>query len=99
MKEREQIIRRWFDMWLLGEDSGISDLFTEDTVYILRAGARNTTARKNSATGLPSGMPGERSWRGTSVNISIRGIKQWWSGFSAAKWRTERSRLLMGSPL
>lgn len=34
MNEREQIIRRWFDMWLRGEDTGISNLFTEDAVYI-----------------------------------------------------------------
>lgn len=34
MKEREQIIRRWFDMWLRGEDTGIADIFAADAVYI-----------------------------------------------------------------
>lgn len=34
MKEREQIIQRWFDMWLRGEDSGILDIFTENAVYV-----------------------------------------------------------------
>lgn len=34
MKEREQIIRRWFDMWLLGGDTGIADVFAPDAVYI-----------------------------------------------------------------
>lgn len=34
MRERERIIRRWFDMWLRGEDSGIWDIFTENAVYI-----------------------------------------------------------------
>lgn len=34
MKEREQIIRRWFGMWLRGEDTGIADIFAADAVYI-----------------------------------------------------------------
>lgn len=34
MKEREQIIRRWFGMWLRGEDTGIADIFAADAVHI-----------------------------------------------------------------
>jgi len=34
MKEREKIIRLWFEMWLRGEDLGIDDIFTEDAVYV-----------------------------------------------------------------
>ena len=31
---REDIIRKWFGMWLAAEDTGITDIFTEDSVYI-----------------------------------------------------------------
>ena len=31
---REDIIRKWFGMWLAAEDTGITDIFTEDAVYI-----------------------------------------------------------------
>lgn len=34
MKERENRIRLWFEMWLKKEDLGILDLFTRDAVYI-----------------------------------------------------------------
>ena len=34
MDDREKIIRLWFDMWLDKKDSGISDIFSENTVYI-----------------------------------------------------------------
>ena len=34
MDDREKIIRLWFDMWLNKKDSGISDIFSENTVYI-----------------------------------------------------------------
>ena len=33
MKERERIIRLWFDMWLKQQDLGIDDIFAEDVVY------------------------------------------------------------------
>jgi len=33
MKEREKIIRLWFDMWLRQTDLGMNDIFTEDIVY------------------------------------------------------------------
>lgn len=33
-QQREERIRRWFSMWLEGEDSGIEDLFAPDAVYI-----------------------------------------------------------------
>lgn len=34
MNQREKRIRLWFDMWLKKEDLGISDLFSEEAVYI-----------------------------------------------------------------
>lgn len=33
MDRREEIIRRWFGMWLSGKDTGLSDIFSEDAVY------------------------------------------------------------------
>lgn len=30
MKEREKIIKLWFDMWLQQKDLGIDNIFTED---------------------------------------------------------------------
>lgn len=33
-KQREEQIRRWFSMWLKGEDAGLEELFSEDAVYI-----------------------------------------------------------------
>lgn len=34
MKEREKVIRLWFDMWLQKKDLGISEIFSDNTVYI-----------------------------------------------------------------
>lgn len=34
MKQREKIIRLWFDMWLKKSDLGISDIFLQDAVYV-----------------------------------------------------------------
>ena len=34
MNEREKIIRLWFDMWLQKKDLGISEFFTDNSVYI-----------------------------------------------------------------
>lgn len=33
MDRREEIIRRWFGIWLSGKDTGLSDIFSEDAVY------------------------------------------------------------------
>ena len=33
MEDREQAVRRWFDMWLHARDEGILSLFTPDCVY------------------------------------------------------------------
>lgn len=32
-RDREKIVRKWFDMWLNQEATGIDDIFTEDVVY------------------------------------------------------------------
>ena len=34
MEQREAAIRRWFEMWLTKQDTGIRDLFAPDAVYI-----------------------------------------------------------------
>ena len=33
MKEREKIIRLWFDMWLQQQDLGIDVIFTDNVIY------------------------------------------------------------------
>lgn len=33
LQRREAAIRRWFAMWLKGQDEGLEELFTEDVVY------------------------------------------------------------------
>ena len=33
-EQRESMIRRWFEMWLLGRDLGIARLFSPDARYI-----------------------------------------------------------------
>lgn len=40
MKEREEIIRLWFRMWLEQEDLGIDCIFTEDVLYTESWGPR-----------------------------------------------------------
>ena len=34
MDNRERIIRLWFDMWLTKKDLGISDIFSNNAIYI-----------------------------------------------------------------
>lgn len=34
MDDRERLVRRWFDMWLTGADTGIGEIFDADCVYI-----------------------------------------------------------------
>lgn len=34
MEKREEVIRRWFSMWLEAHDSGIEEIFAPDAVYI-----------------------------------------------------------------
>lgn len=34
MDEREKIIRLWFNMWLIQQDLGIDDIFSDDVIYI-----------------------------------------------------------------
>lgn len=33
MRNREDIIRLWFDMWIKKQDLGIKDIFANDIVY------------------------------------------------------------------
>lgn len=42
MKEREEIIRLWFAMWVQQKDMGIHKIFTEDVVYIESWGPKYT---------------------------------------------------------
>ena len=39
-KERERLIRLWFDMWLQQTDLGIDEIFVEDVTYIESWGPR-----------------------------------------------------------
>lgn len=39
MDNRERIIRLWFDMWLTKKDLGISDIFSNNAIYIESWGA------------------------------------------------------------
>lgn len=34
MKDKEKIIKLWFDMWLQKKDLGITDIFSDDAIYI-----------------------------------------------------------------
>lgn len=34
MCKREELIRRWFDMWLRQTDLGIDEMFAEDVLYV-----------------------------------------------------------------
>ena len=34
MEDREQKIRRWFEMWLQQSEAGMEDIFDRDAVYI-----------------------------------------------------------------
>ena len=31
---REEILRRWFEMWLIGKDLGIAQIFSPDAYYV-----------------------------------------------------------------
>ena len=63
MKTREIVIRRWFDMWLQKKDLGISEMFSDNAVYIeswgpeSKVGGRNITALQKSNFGLTNGIP------------------------------------------
>lgn len=46
MKQREQQIRKWFDMWLTRTDTGIVDLFAPDALYIESWGPEYRGAEK-----------------------------------------------------
>lgn len=46
MKQREQQIRKWFDMWLTRTDTGIMDLFAPDALYIESWGPEYRGAEK-----------------------------------------------------
>lgn len=46
MDGRERIVRQWFDMWLRKTDSGITDIFSGDAVYIESWGPEYRGAEK-----------------------------------------------------
>ena len=45
-REKERIIRSWFEMWLHKEDTDIQDLFEENAVYIESWGPKYHGAEK-----------------------------------------------------
>lgn len=46
MDKKETTIRRWFDMWLQKTDSGITEIFSKDAVYVESWGPKYTGAEK-----------------------------------------------------
>lgn len=40
MKEREELIKIWFDLWKKKEDSSLSQIFDKDVIYIESWGAK-----------------------------------------------------------
>ena len=53
-KQREEKIKRWFDMWLTGERQELSRLFDKN-VYYSESWGRNTTALHSWSAGLMTG--------------------------------------------
>ena len=45
-EEREQKIQQWFSMWLTQTDTGIEQLFSEDSIYIESWGPQYWGARE-----------------------------------------------------
>lgn len=43
IRERERIIRLWFDMWLQQKDMGIENIFAENAVYVESWGPKYET--------------------------------------------------------
>ena len=57
-EQRESMIRRWFEMWLLGRDLGIARLFSPDARYIESWGP-HIRVWSGFNTGLRNGIPAE----------------------------------------
>ena len=93
MEDREQKIRRWFEMWLQQSEAGMEDIFDRDAVYIESWGPEYH--------GLEKIRHWFREWnsRGTVMRWDIRqffhrGIKLWRSGPLRTEWMMEHPRLL-----
>lgn len=95
MEKREEVIRRWFSMWLEAHDSGIEEIFAPDAVYIESWG-RNTTERRSSGTGSPNGTPAEGCCGGISGSFSTAETKRPSSGTLKTGWETGKSSPLKG---
>lgn len=46
MNRREEVIERWFSMWLQKHDLGIEDIFTEEAIYVESWGPEYRGVRK-----------------------------------------------------
>ena len=87
MDNRERIIRLWFDMWLTKKDLGISDIFSNNAIYIESWGPEYHGIKKINF-GLRNGIPGEPSYNGTSNSFSIKTIRLSLNGILRIKWTT-----------
>ena len=97
MEGREEIIRRWFAMWLEGKDQGIREIFAEDCVYVESWGP------------IYHGVQAVEHWfsewntRGKVVTWEIRQffhqgdqtVVEW---YFRTRWRTDGPRILTESP-
>lgn len=79
MSIREDIIRKWFGIWLTAEDTGITASLPK-TRSTSRTGDPSTMAPRRSGTGMQSGTPGDRCSGGIVGSFFMMGIRQSWSG-------------------
>ena len=74
-KQREEKIKRWFDMWLTGERQELSRLFDKNVYYSESWGPEYHGAKKKN-TGLMNGISVELFLYGTLSNLFIQMSKR-----------------------
>ena len=95
MEKREEVIRRWFSMWLEAKDSGIEEIFAPDAVYIESWGPeyRGAALIRHWFTEWNTS---ERCCGGISGSFSTRGTRRPSSGTLKTGWATVKSSPLKG---
>ena len=92
-KQREEKIKRWFDMWLTGERQELSRLF--DKMYITaKAGDRNITELRSWSIGSTTGPNRARWSNGKYKPFTIKTKIPWWNGISAVPLQARCSSLM-----
>ena len=94
MDNRERIIRLWFEMWLTKKDLGISDIFSNNAIYIESWGPEYHGVQKIALWFK------EWNTRGTVLQwdikqFSIKIIRQLLNGILKIKWMVGRQKPLM----